>query len=901
MKNIRNFCIIAHIDHGKSTLADRLLEMTGSIEKRKMKDQLLDTMDLERERGITIKLQPVSIKFDYRFNFVCGKNDGSVRKKQFNRRLMQTETRTSADNKKDVKKEAIVQTETQTSADNKADNKKEGLIYKDITYKIRGAAFKVKKELGLGHKEVVYHKALEKEFQNQGLNYESESSISVNYQGKFVGTYQPDFLIEDKVIVELKALPRIAKPQQEQLWSYLKGSKYKLAMLINFGGADVEFKRVVYDSARKSLRQSASSPRESAQIENYILNLIDTPGHVDFSYEVSRSLAAVEGAILLVDATQGVQAQTLANLYQAIEQDLEIIPVINKIDLPNADVEKTRQEIVNILGCKKEEIICASGKTGKGVEEILNAVIERVPAPKSPLSEQITNFNLVPSTRNSGQITNKLQNPKSKKQTKNFKKIFHDNRKNKLKITNFKIKNSFKIQNSCLAGRQAKFKIPLRALIFDSKYDSYKGVLAYVRIVDGEIKAGDDIFLMAGKKEAHVIEVGKFSPQLVKKEKLAAGDIGYIATGLKSVEQCKVGDTITLAGNYKFQSRVLGTNSKQIPNNKLKIKNPSLKTKNYSLPTDLEPLPGYKEVRPMVYASFYPTEGEDYNQFRDALEKLKLNDAALDFEGESSPALGRGFRMGFLGLLHLEIVKERLKREFNFNPTITTPSVVYKIVKTDGQLENIYAAAEVPEANLIKEIREPYVKLEIITPAEYLGKIMDLVQENTRSQYLSTEYIDKERLVLAFDTPLNEVIINLHDGIQSATSGFASFSYELTRYRTADLVRMDVYIAEEKVNAFSQIVPREKVDKEGKRIVSKLKDVIPRQNFLIKLQAAVGGKFVARENIRPFRKDVISGLYGGDFSRKRKLLEKQKKGKQKMKSGGKAYIPQEAFLEVLKR
>lgn len=598
MKNIRNFCIIAHIDHGKSTLADRFLEMTGTVEKRKVTEQMMDTMELEQERGITIKLQPATMD-------------------------------------------------------------------------------------------------------------------------------------------------------------------YKL------------------------------------QNTNYKLNLIDTPGHVDFGYEVSRSLAAVEGAILLVDSTQGVQAQTLANLYQAIEQGLEIIPVLNKIDLPNADVEKTKKEVMHILGCKGEEIISASGKTGEGVDKILETVIEKIPAP------------------------------------------------------------------------QGDPKKPLRALIFDSKYDSYKGVLAYVRIVDGEVGAEDDVVLMAGQKNAHVIEVGKFSPELVKKERLSAGDIGYIATGLKSVDQCKVGDTITSQDSFKKK--------------------------------EAEPLAGYREVKPMVYASFYPTEGEDYNQLRDALDKLKLNDAALSFEGESSPALGRGFRIGFLGLLHLEIIKERLSREFGFEPVITTPSVVYEIVKTDGEREKVYAAAEMPEVNHIKEIREPHVKLDIIAPAKFLGNVMELVRSTTRAEYKATEYIDDDRVAISFDAPLAEVIVNLHDGIKSATSGFASFSYELTGYVPGDLARMDIYVAEEKVDALSQIVPKENVLKEGQRIVKRLKDVIPRQNFLVKLQAAIGGKFIARENIAPFRKDVTGHLYGGDITRKRKLLEKQKKGKKRMKGSGKVEIPQKAFLEVLKR
>ncbi|MFH0969636.1 MAG: translation elongation factor 4 [Patescibacteria group bacterium] len=595
--NVRNFVIIAHIDHGKSTLADRLLEFTNTIEKRKMKDQILDQMDLERERGITIKLQPV---------------------------------------------------------------------------------------------------------------------------------------------------------------------------------------RIIYRS------------RTNAE---YILNLIDTPGHVDFNYEVSRSLAAVEGAILLVDATKGVQAQTLSNLYLAIEQGLEIIPVVNKIDLANADVSKTKKEIIHILGCKEEEILLASGKTGEGVEKILEAIIEKIPAP---------------------------------------------------------------------AGDEEK---PLRALIFDSKYDSYKGVVAYVRIVDGKVKRDNEIFMTENKNESTVIEVGYFKPQFETSEILKAGDIGYIATGFKSVEHSRVGDTITLT---KFKGQVSS-------------------------------LPGYKEVKPMVYASFYPIEGDNYNFMRDALDKLKLNDAAFVFEPESNKALGRGFRCGFLGLLHLEIIHERLKREFNIFPTITTPSVVYEVkIQNTGKIENIYSASDMPDPSVIEEISEPFVKLDIITPSAYLGQIMELVG-TIRSIYKNTEYLDEERVLLAFEAPLADVIINFHDNLKSATSGFASMSYELIGYRPYDLIRLDILVAGEKVEAFSRIVPKEKAFSEGKATVEKLKESIPRQNFSVALQAAIGAKVIARETIKAFRKDVIAKLYGGDVSRKKKLLEKQKKGKKKMRNIGKVEIPSEAFLAVLKK
>jgi GTP-binding protein LepA len=591
MKNIRNFCIIAHIDHGKSTLSDRFLEMTGTVEMRKMKEQLLDTMDLERERGITIKMQPVR------------------------------------------------------------------------------------------------------------MNY-----------------------------------------------------------------------------------------------KEYILNLIDTPGHVDFGYEVSRSLAAVEGAVLLVDATKGVQAQTLANLYQAIDNNLEIIPVVNKIDLPNADVVKAKREVIHILGCKEEDILEVSGKTGQGVDKLLERIIEVIPAP---------------------------------------------------------------------TGEEKK---SLKALIFDSKFDTYKGVLAYVRIIDGNVKAEEKLAMMAAGAKSSVIEVGYFKPQLEKSEILRTGEIGYIATGLRSIDDCRVGDTVTLENN------------------------PTAKA-----------LHGYKDVKPMVYASFYPLEGEDYNFMRDALSKLKLNDAAFTFEPESNLALGKGFRCGFLGLLHLEIVQSRLEREFEINPTITTPSVVYEIkLQSKKDRIKIYSPTELPDPSVIEEIYEPYSKLDIISPSSYLGSIME-VMKNTRAEYQNTEYIDSERMILKFICPLTDIITNLHDDLKSASQGYASMNYEFFDYRPYDLIKLDIMIAGEKVEAFSRIVPREKAFSEGKRVVEKLKEAIPRQNFQIALQAAIGGKIVARETITAFRKDVTAKLYGGDVTRKRKLLEKQKKGKKKMKNIGKVAIPGEAFLAVLKK
>lgn len=637
MENIRNFCIIAHIDHGKSTLADRLLEITGTIEKRKMKEQLLDQMDLERERGITIKLQPVQMLYTMR-----------------------------------------------TDADLERTNAEKDSLYK-----------------------------------------------------------------------------------------------------------------------------SASSQHESA----YVLNLIDTPGHVDFGYEVSRSLAAVEGAILLVDATKGVQAQTLANLYQAIDNNLEIIPAVNKIDLPNANVEKTKKEIMHILGCAEEEIFEVSGKTGQGVEKLLERVVEKVPSPK---------------------------------------------------------------------GKKDK---PLRALIFDSKYDTYKGVLAYVRIVDGEVRPEDEVLMMANGVKGDVIEVGFFKPDLQKTDVLETGQIGYIATGLRSIKDCGVGDTITrtnaeLKRTYTDKSQHKSASSRH---------------------ESVYPLPGYKEVKPMVYASFYPVEGNDYNLMRDALDKLKMNDAAFVFEPESNLALGRGFRCGFLGLLHLEIIQARLEQEFQISPTITTPSVVYEVkLKNRPDRIKIYSPTEFPDPSTIEEIYEPYVSLDIISPSTYLGAIMETMR-NTRAEYLDTEYINSERMILKFFCPLTDVITNLHDDIKSASSGYASINYEIKEYRPYDLIKMDILVAGEKVEAFSRIIPKEKAYDEGKRMVEKLKESIPKQNFQVIIQATIGGKIIARESISAFRKDVTSKLYGGDVTRKRKLLEKQKKGKKKMKNIGRVEIPSETFLAVLKR
>ncbi|MFH1460861.1 MAG: translation elongation factor 4 [Patescibacteria group bacterium] len=615
-QNIRNFSIISHVDHGKSTLADRFLELTETVEKRKMHSQFLDMMDLEKEKGITIKLQPVRMKY------------------------------------------SVIASE--------------------------------------------------------------------------------------------------AKQSRE----------------------------------KNGIAASPSAPRN----DEYILNLIDTPGHVDFSYEVSRSLAAVEGAILLVDASQGVQAQTLANLHLAQAQKLKIIPVINKIDLAQAQVEETIKEMTQLLGIDPAEIIKISAKQGTNINQVLEAIIQKIPAPQG--------------------------NPES----------------------------------------------PLGALIFDSSYDAYKGIVAYVRIVDGQVKTHDKILMLASGKQTEVIELGILKPDLIKQDVLKTGEIGYLATGLKDISQCRVGDTISL----------------------------------FSDSSKVKPLRGYQEPQPVVFAGFYPTEADDYDILKDGLAKLKLNDAALQYEPESCEGLGRGFRSGFLGMLHLEIILERLKREYQLNLIITSPSVNYRVIIKDKKELIIASASDLPEPNQIEQIKEPWAELEIITPNQYLGQIMKLL-ENLRSEYQDTRYLTSERVLLKYQVPLNEIIIDFYDRLKNATAGYASMNYQIIDYRPGDLVRMDILVAGENIEAFARIIDKQKAPQEGRAMVKKLKEVIPKQWFAISLQAAIGGKIIAREDIQALRKDVTGYLYGGDYTRKRKLLEKQKKGKKKMKALGKINLPQEVFFKVLKK
>ena len=594
-KFIRNFSIIAHIDHGKSTLADRLIEMTGVLSSREMESQVLDNMDIERERGITIKSQAVK------------------------------------------------------------------MIYK-------------------------------------------------------------------------------AKDGQE-----------------------------------------------------YELNLIDTPGHVDFNYEVSRSLAACDGAILVVDSTQGVEAQTLANVYLAIDNNLEILPVINKVDLPNARPDEVKKEIEDIIGIPAQDAPCISAKTGLNVDEVLERIVTDLPAP---------------------------------------------------------------------TGDE---KAPLKCLIFDSIYNDYKGAIAYVRVKDGTVKVGDEIILMSNNKTFTVTEVGYFEPGTYSpSDKLEAGEVGYIAASIKSLSDIRVGDTITLKDN-KASS----------------------------------PLPGYKKVNPMVYCGIYPVDGSDYENLKVALEKLQLNDAALEYEPESSGALGFGFRCGFLGLLHLEIIEERLDREFDLSLITTSPSVIYKVHKTDGEVIELYNPSDLPPTSEISYMEEPMVKAEILTPKEFVGNIMEICQ-NRRGIYVDMKYLDENRVTLIYELPLNEIIYDFFDQLKSRTKGYASFDYEFKEYKRSELVKLDIHVNGEAVDALSFIVHKDNSYERGRKMVEKLKQVIPRQLFVIPIQAVIGGKVIARETISALRKDVLAKCYGGDITRKKKLLEKQKRGKKKMRQIGNVEIPQEAFLSVLK-
>ena len=533
------------------------------------------------------------------------------------------------------------------------------------------------------------------------------------------------------------------------------------------------------------------------EYKEYILNLIDTPGHVDFSYEVSRSLAAVEGAILLVDATKGVQAQTLANLDLARQQGIVIIPAINKIDSLQARIEEVKKEMSDLLNIRSEEIFEISAKLGTNVEQLLQAVIEKVPAPKGELDK------------------------------------------------------------------------PLRALIFDSQYDFYKGVIAYVRVIDGKIKSAEKIYLLNAKKEGEAKEIGYFLPQKSGQPELKAGEIGYIATNVKEAEKVRVGETI------------------------IKIQNANLKNQN------IEPLMGYKEPQAMVFASFYPENPAQFDLLKDSLAKLKLNDASLTYEPETKESLGRGFRCGFLGSLHAEIISERLHREFGLNLVISTPSVVYEVRKKDGTKFFVYSASDWPDPSQITEMGEPWVKLEVLTPVNYLGSVLALL-EKTDGKQIETRYFGRDLVFLIYETPLREIISGFYDNLKGVSQGYASMNYYLLGYRPAELVKLEILLLGRKEEVFSKIVPKAKAEAEGRKMVKKLKETLPSQLFSLPLQAAVGGKIIARETLRARGKDVVAPLYGGDYTRKRKLLEKQKKGKKELKSKGEVNIPQKVFLEMFR-
>lgn len=618
---IRNFCIIAHIDHGKSTLADRLLELTETVSRRDMRSQLLDSMDLEREKGITIKLAPVRMKYAS-----CTGNRPSE----------------------------------------------------------------------MGNRDEA-----------------------------------------DKNPVPISKVPI----------------------------PEIEFQ----------------------------LNLIDTPGHVDFSYEVSRSLQACEGAILVVDASQGIQAQTLSNVYLSLAANLTIIPVINKIDLPASDVERVSAEIISLLGCDKEDIIKVSAKTGQGVEQVLEAVVAKIPPPKGSMSG------------------------------------------------------------------------PTRALIFDSYYDDYRGVILYLRVVDGAITKNDQIKMMATSAEGVALEVGALTPAMTPSLSLKTGEIGYIITNLKTTREAKVGDTVTL-----------------------------------EIHTASIPLPGYKDVKPFVYAGFFPSSNEHYLELKEAVEKLSLSDSALQFAPESSPVLGFGVRIGFLGLLHMDIVRERLEREYNLELIVTNPSTDYQVSLSNGEELPIQSAAELPDSSKIAEIREPWIRGEVVAPKDYIGAVVQLIISK-RGIQKNISYVDAQLALVSFDAPLANMLTDFYGQLKSITSGFGSFNYELSEYRSGDLVRLDFYIAGEPVDALSTMVHRAESGRLGRQMVDRLKEVIPRQNFQVALQAAIGGKFIARADLSAYRKDVTTGLYGGDVSRKKKVLAKQAKGKKRLKRFGKVDIPHEAFSALLRR
>lgn len=798
-QNIRNFCIIAHIDHGKSTLADRFLELTGTVDARHMKPQYLDQLELERERGITIKMAPV--------------------------RMLWHPARIDAD-------------DTRINADS-------GLLYKDLTYQIRGAAFDVWNKVGPGFRESVYQKSLEVELGERGINFITHPRIKIEYENKSVGDYYPDLLADNKVLVELKALPFIGDTEKKQIWSYLRGSSYRLALLINFGPKKVGVERVVYDSARNQ-RSSASDPCLSAQVEECVLNLIDTPGHSDFSYEVSRALAAVEGAILLVDATQGIQAQTLANFQAAKKAGLSVVGAVNKVDLNPPNLDSVVADVARLLECRPEEICRVSGKTGEGVPGLLQAVIERVPPPAS--AEICGNY--------ADERGNFLRQPAS---------------------------------SPCGSAINA------RALIFDSVYDDHKGIIAFVRVFsarggsafggDGSFRVGEEAKFLATDSVFKIKEIGFFSPRLVPSGKLEVGEIGYIATGIKNADKLKIGDTI-ITNAAKNEARM--ANGKNAGNDS-----------RFAF-RDLRAcaLPGFKEPKPVVFVSLYPHEDSDYDDLKMALHRLKLNDASFTFDPDMSEVLGRGFKCGFLGRLHFEILTERLRREFNLETINSFPTVEYR-VKQKGVWRIIRAPEDFPED--YDDAVEPTVQLEILTPKEYLGDILGL-QKQFRLSDMTTANFGGDYVITSVNLPLSDLISDFDDKLKSVSQGYASFSYEISDERKADLTKLEILVAGEIVAGLTRIVVSGEAEYVGRQTVERLKELLPKQQFAQALQAKAFGRIVARETIPAMKKLLGNfGKTGGDRTRKMKLWKKQKLGKTKLRERGRVTISPEVFREILKK
>lgn len=790
LENIRNFVIIAHIDHGKSTLADRLLELTGTVDARRMKPQYLDQLELERERGITIKMAPV-------------------------RMLYKHPAQITADN-------------TQINADN-------NFLYKELTYEIRGSAFEVWNKVGPGFRESIYQKSLEAELQKRGISFTTQPTLRIKYENKAVGDYRPDLLVDGKVLIELKALPFIGDTEKKQTWSYLKGSSCKLALLINFGPKKVEVERIVYDSVRNQ-RLSASYQRKSAEVE-YILNLIDTPGHSDFSYEVSRALAAVEGAVLLVDGSKGIQAQTLSNFRAAKKAGLKIIGAVNKIDLNPPRADESARLLAELIGVPEKEILRISGKTGQGVRELLDAVIEKIPPPhqlnvKSDMGQGIKN------------------------------------------------------KNNTASMQHVPFS---RALIFDSLYDDHKGIIAFVRNFsafdgDSSFKVGDEIKLLASDTRCKIKELGYFTPQLKSSNGILGGEIGYIATGIKEPSLVKIGDTIIGADVRRFSTQI---NADSISENRR-----SNQRESASLA-----LPGYKEPAPVIFVSLYPDGKTQFEDLKKAFERLRLTDSALVFEPDSSEALGRGLKVGFLGQLHFEIATSRLEREFGLEFMASFPSTTYRI-KEKSKIYIIKDPNDFPDDP--DEVFQPTMKAEIFSPPEYLSQILS-IKEKFHMEILEIKNLGNNAIIEA-EMPLAELVRNFDDKIKSLSSGFASFNYEVSGESSAKVEKLEILVNDEPVSALTRIVFKDEAESEARTTVERLKGLLPKQQFTQAIQAKMKGRIVARETIPAMKKLLGNfGKTGGDRTRKMKLWKKQKEGKKKLKNMSRVTVPTEVFRDLLKK